>query len=232
MLRSRAWYLGRLGGPLLAPETEGGGGGQQAGTQAQQGGQQGQSGQQGQQQQSGQQGQQGGQQSGQQSQQQGVAFTPEQQAEINKLIGRARDEGRETAAAEAKRKADEEAAAAKGEWEKLARDRAAEVEAMKADIAKRDLADLRRTVATRHKLPADAAERLKGTTEAELDADAKDLAKLIGVREAPNTEAGAGSKAAGQNGKAQGGNQQGQQQTQQQAARTYDGKQKVAWPGN
>lgn len=125
-------------------------------------------------------------------------------------------------------------AAKKGDWEKVATDRQREIDDLKAEIAKRDQGDLRRKVAAANKLPADAAERLKGTTEAELDADAKELAKLIGVREAPNTEAGSGGKGQSQQQRQQGGGQQNQQhqqgQQQQKPATTYDGKPKVAWP--
>jgi hypothetical protein len=123
-----------------------------------------------------------------------AAFTPEQQAEINRQIGKARDEGRKAAADEAKRKHAEDEAKAKGEWEKVAAERERENAELKAQLAARDRALLVAKVAAKHQLPPAIADRLAGDDEAALEADAKELAKLLGPRPAPDTEAGAGTQ--------------------------------------
>jgi hypothetical protein len=123
----------------------------------------------------------------------GATFTPEQQAEINRQIGKARDEGRKAAADEAKRKHAEDEAKAKGEWEKVATERQAHIDRLTADLAARDRALLVAKVAAKHRLPESVATRLLGTTEDELEADAKALAKDLAVRAAPETEAGVGT---------------------------------------
>jgi hypothetical protein len=76
-----------------------------------------------------------------------------------------------------------------------------QLEAIQAQLAQRDaeLAQERRTAwvakaMSRHKLAADLADRVHGATEAEIDADAAKLAKLIGPPVAPRTEAGGGAK--------------------------------------
>jgi hypothetical protein len=91
---------------------------------------------------------------------------------------------------------EEAEAKAKGDFESLAKTAQDERDALKAELAKRDHDDLKRTVATKHKLSSELAARLVGETEAELEADAKALAKLVGAREAPDTEAGAGARGA------------------------------------
>jgi hypothetical protein len=115
------------------------------------------------------------------------------QDELARLLGKARDEGKKTAKDEAKRQRDEDEAKAKGAWEQLANDREAENIRLKAEIADRDRQLLAAKVAARHALPDSLAARLIGTTEAELEEDAKTLAKSIGARTAPETEAGVGT---------------------------------------
>ena len=65
----------------------------------------------------------------------------------------------------------------------------------------------------KHKLPEEVGPRLVGTTEAELDADAANLAKLLKPQTAANTEAGAGqnNRQAGQGANQQTSGGQGQQ---------------------
>jgi hypothetical protein len=86
------------------------------------------------------------------------------------------------------READE--AKAKGDYEKLAEDRQKRIDELEANEKKRDRDDLKRAVATKHKLPEALALRLAGETEAELEADAKELAKLVKPPVAADTEAG------------------------------------------
>lgn len=54
---------------------------------------------------------------------------------------------------------------------------------LEATLKARDHADLQRAIATEHKLPADLATRLQGTTREELAEDAKALAKLLPSQE-------------------------------------------------
>lgn len=91
--------------------------------------------------------------------------------------------------------ADREAADAKarGDWEKLATDRQAEIDRLSAEVARRDADALRAKVAARHTLPEALAARLVGDDEAALEADAKELAKLVKPPAAADTEVGAGS---------------------------------------
>lgn len=150
------------------------------------------------------------------------------QSHVNHLVGTARQEGKSAAESEAKRLADEAAARAKGDFEKLANDRQAQIEALQAQLAQRDHDDLRRTVATRHKLPAELASRLSGETEAELEADAKALLKVIEPRKAPDTEAGAGVGTS--NGTSDKPIRKTGKESEKQPAYTFDGRPKVAWP--
>jgi hypothetical protein len=154
-----------------------------------------------------------------------VTFTPEQQAYLDRLIGTARKEGRTAAEADAKRKADEAAAEAAGEWEKLATDRLAEIDRLNAEIARRDQDALRARVAAKHKLPADLAARLVGDDEEALEADAKTLAKLVAVRPSADTEAGAG-----QAGSAGTGTKATTKSGEKTPQFTFDGRPLVAFP--
>lgn len=90
------------------------------------------------------------------------------------------------AQAEAERKAAEEAGNYKVLYEKLQ----TEHQALKDDLAKKEHDALRTKVAAEFNLPTDLAERLAGTTEADLKADAEKLAKLVKTPAAPNTETG------------------------------------------
>jgi hypothetical protein len=157
-------------------------------------------------------------------------FTHEQQAEIARLVGKARDEGKRTAQDEARRKHAEDEAKAKGEWEKVATDRQTEIERLTGELAARDRALLVAKVAARHRLPETLATRLVGTTEEELETDAKALAKEVGARAAPETEAGAGS---GARGAGPGGYPADRPPVKRLDGPVYGfgGQQKVPWPG-
>jgi len=67
----------------------------------------------------------------------------------------------------------------------------ARAQELETTLAQRDATALRAKVAAAHQLPADLADRLRGSTEEELTADAKELAKLI-----PPPAAGADSNPA------------------------------------
>lgn len=112
------------------------------------------------------------------------------QAALDALIKDRLDrQQRAISAATAKEKADAEAAklAEQGEFKQLAETAASERDALKAQLAARDHADLQRTVAAEHHLPAEAASRLQGANRAELETDAKNLAKLLATPPPPPT---------------------------------------------
>lgn len=88
--------------------------------------------------------------------------------------------------AQTKRVKDEAEAARlkeQSEWQKLAEQHEARVKELESEIGRRDQLDLRRRVAAKHSLPTALAERLAGDTEEALDADAKELAKLVKTEE-------------------------------------------------
>lgn len=220
-------------GPFLSPD-DGSGGGGGAGAGGESSGGNANSGGTG-----GSEGQQGEQGAGQEAKVDPVTFVHEGKTYVlqdhaNKLIGTARQEGRTTAEVEAKRKADEEAAKAKGDFEKLATDRQAEIDRLQGELSKRDIEALKLSIADKHKLPADLADRLVGDDEAALEEDAKKLfkklSKMVGAREAPDTEGGAGER--GSTGPSDRPVLKNKSKDEEaKLAFTFDGKPLVAWPG-
>lgn len=98
-----------------------------------------------------------------------------------------------------KRKAETERAIKAGEIETVVTAHAAEVADLtqqiadlQTQIAARDTAIVRAKVAAKHGIAAHA-DRIRGNTEQEMDADAKELRKLIPATIPPNTEAGRGN---------------------------------------
>ncbi|HYP18612.1 MAG TPA: hypothetical protein VEY08_00955 [Chloroflexia bacterium] len=131
-----------------------------------------------------------------------IEFTPEQQAYVDQIVeGRL---AREREAADKKRQKDEQDAAAtklaeQGEFKTLAEQRAARIAQLEQEKAELEQSRLRDKVALKHKLPPEVADRLKGTTEAEMEADAKALAALLKPQKAPDNEAGKGNRPNGGN---------------------------------
>lgn len=62
------------------------------------------------------------------------------------------------------------------------------IDELKGQIAERELSDLRKKIAADNKLPDELADRLKGETEEEITADAKELAKKLKVEEKSEEE--------------------------------------------
>jgi hypothetical protein len=91
---------------------------------------------------------------------------------------------------------------------------------------------LRTRVAAKHKLPDALANRLSGTTEEELEADAKELAKLVTGKQVVDTEAGAGNKGAGKGPSNRPIPPEKKEGEQSKPAYTFDGQPKVAWPSS
>lgn len=123
----------------------------------------------------------------------GATFT---QDDLNRILKEERVKWQkrldETAAkerAEAERKNAEAQALAKGDYEAAKALLEKQLAEIKAERDAERKAALISRVALKHSLPPELADRLKGDTEEELDADAARLAKLI-VPSAPNTETG------------------------------------------
>ncbi len=85
---------------------------------------------------------------------------------------------------------DDAEAKQKGEWEKVAQQRADDLAEAQRKLAERDLKDMKVTAAKKAGLPDDLVDRLAGATAEELETDAKALAKHIAPRDAADTDAG------------------------------------------
>lgn len=121
------------------------------------------------------------------------------QAELNAIVKDRLDRERKAAQEKAdadKKAAEEEQAKQQGEWQKLAEQRAADLEKLQAELTKRDYDALRARVAAENHLPAAWAVRLVGDDEAALTLDAKELAKTL-VPAAPVPGASPSPKPAG-----------------------------------
>ncbi len=104
------------------------------------------------------------------------------QADVDRIVQDrlAREKVRRDEEAEkARREAEAQAAAKNQEWEKLAKQRETELATAQQELAKRDLADLKRKIAKEAGLSEDLAGRLNGTTEDELKADAQALLTIL-----------------------------------------------------
>jgi hypothetical protein len=86
---------------------------------------------------------------------------------------------REKAVKAAQEKAEAEAAAKNGEWEKVAKANADKAAQLEAQLKARELNDLKRTIAERVGIPLALAARLIGDTEKDLEADAKALLETL-----------------------------------------------------
>lgn len=107
----------------------------------------------------------------------------------------------EAAVKRAQEEADRKAAEQQGQYEQLYKDAQAKLDAAEARAKALELAGLQRQVADKVGLPAALAERLRGDTLEDLEADAKAVLASIPKPAAPNlnNEAGAGGKPGTQN---------------------------------
>jgi hypothetical protein len=129
-----------------------------------------------------------------------VLFTAEQEAFIGQKLKEEREREREAARKaneRAQQKEQERVAEEQGKFKEVADQRAARIAELEAQAVERERQLLIARVQARHKLPDEIASRLVGTTEAELDADAKKLAAMLVPPKAPDNEAGAGNKPTG-----------------------------------
>jgi len=91
----------------------------------------------------------------------------------------------EKAVQEAAAKAEAEAAAKNGEWEKVAKANEAKLTELQTALKAKELADLKRTIAEKVGLPLTLAARLMGETEADIENDAKALLETLPKAQKP-----------------------------------------------
>ena len=72
-----------------------------------------------------------------------------------------------------------ETARKNGEWEIVANQKDDELTKLRGEVEKEKLEALRQKVGNRHRLPENQIKRLIGTTEAELEKDAAEVAKDV-----------------------------------------------------
>lgn len=119
------------------------------------------------------------------------ALPPETQKLIKQLRRQNADFRREADEAKASvQKAADEESKKKGEWETIAKQREDELESLKGQLAERDLRERKTAIAKTAGLPDELADRLKGETDEELEADAKAMAKHLKAQDAPDNDAG------------------------------------------
>ncbi len=134
---------------------------------------------------------------------------------VKDRIKRAEDKARKDAATATRKQIEDETAAAsqkeQGKFQELYEaeqkkvvDLQKEIETLKGDAAKRDLDAVRAAMAKKYGIPEKMASRLVGDDEAAIEADAKAVAKDLGV-EPPDTEGGSTKKATKKKGADSGG---------------------------
>jgi hypothetical protein len=133
------------------------------------------------------------------------------QTHVDALVGTARTEGHTKGKAdrdaELQTKQLEDEQKFKPLYEEEKRKREAAEQALESYKTEQTVKELRRTIGVKHKLPPKLIDRLTGTTDAEIEADAKELAKDFAQseedggtgatqngRKAPRTEGGAGNR--------------------------------------
>lgn len=119
----------------------------------------------------------------------GKTYTDEQVEQIVKDRLARQKESDAKKAKELADKAAADAAAASGEWEKVAKAKEQELLELKSTLKAKELADLKRDIADKVGLPANLAPRLVGENAADIEKDAKTL--LDTLPKAPKPTAGA-----------------------------------------
>ena len=130
----------------------------------------------------------------------GVEVKTFTQADLDRLIdvrlAKERQKS-EAAIAKAKSDADARAMAEQGKFEQLYKQTQTELEAERQRAASAALAVTRRDVAARLNVPVALADRLRGDTPEEIEADAKQLMAALPKSGTPSANAGSGAKQAG-----------------------------------
>ena len=118
------------------------------------------------------------------------------QADVDRMIADRLDRERkhsETKAQKAREEGERKAAEEQGQYQKLYEAERAKATAAEQRARELELASLRRDAAAKFALPAKLAERLKGETPEELEADAKAIAADLPKPTAPNINATGGA---------------------------------------
>lgn len=117
------------------------------------------------------------------------------QDHVNELVGTARTEGNKTGRKEVEDEARAKLLEEQGDFKALYEAEKEKAEKAATELATERLASLKRTIGAKHNLPAKLIDRLTGTTEKEIDADAKALAEELSVsKPAADTESGKSSR--------------------------------------
>lgn len=95
------------------------------------------------------------------------------------------------------READEAKAKEEGRFRELLEERERELADIRKQLEERDLNDKRTAIARKHNLPDEIAARLVGTTDEDIENDAKRLAKLFAREDGPDTDGGKRSASSG-----------------------------------
>lgn len=122
---------------------------------------------------------------------------------VDTVASKARDEGKKAGRTEVEEEARRKALEESGNFKELYEKELAQREKLESELAASKLTELRQKVGTKHGLSQKLIDRLVGSNEAELEADAKELAKELGVtakdkdetkKPAPKTEGGSNGK--------------------------------------
>lgn len=128
------------------------------------------------------------------------------QDHVNKLVGDARNEGKQTGRTEYEQELKNKELTDQQQFKPLYEQEKEKREAAEARIADMELAAIRSKVGTKYNLPQRLIDRLIGKNEAEIEADAKEVARELGDGRKPvDTEGGNGSRVRGNSGNRGGG---------------------------
>ena len=123
------------------------------------------------------------------------------QDHVNRLVGDARNEGKQTGKTEYENELKTKELADQQQYKPLYDKALGEVEELKGKLAALELDGIKTKIGAKYNLSQTLTARLVGSTEAEIEADAKELAKEHATeRTPPDTEAGKGSRVRGQTG--------------------------------
>lgn len=117
------------------------------------------------------------------------------QADVDRIVKERlqREQGKaEQLAQKAREEAEAKALAEQGKYKELFEKQQADLQAAAARVKALELQTLRNNVATKVGLPAAFVDRLRGETEAEIEADAKSILAIIPKPTAPNINANSG----------------------------------------
>jgi len=121
------------------------------------------------------------------------------QADVDRIVKERlqREQGKaEQLAQKAREEAEAKALAEQGKYKELFEKQQADLQAAADRVKALELQTLRNNVATKVGLPAAFVDRLRGETEAEIEADAKSILAIIPKPTAPNINANSGGQPA------------------------------------